>query len=780
MSIDKDRERLSQKKTLEWIRRELDPNELIPVLQTPSNRSQDYSVYSTLVPLDKVEYHRSHLEDYRPSSFLVSWFFSEDEKETTGIDMDEHGNPYLIIDPNPGETGGKEMYQRFRFSYYNLDYDVQTGEYFRLGLANNNEKVVVAVVEPNCVKIKFKELRRFLKSEDMYLMLRFDSSEYSEHSLTELGFCQNEIESDEIELSDGHLSWRYTYRETNVDGYQTECLLEARRLIGYAEIPKNKSGFIIGIDEHGNEVRRHPDEMGGVMYQGLPGWAPNPIFVRFNKEVLDRYYTRDSKYVVGDLRLIWHNAGNVERFLPLDDDHDDKVWVLFSCLDLLSDEELPHWQIHNIRPEGKVSETYINRYAPGRTSTESSRPEHRFRNRYFALSQLCNSKLGWNLLLPLNSDDEYRLRCLRVPSSDEQREFDELVQNIATILVDSLNQKGIKKLISAEELDRLEHEKDDPKSIDYLEAALYSCNVASDEKHIAFLRKLQRLRSIGSAHRKGKKYEKQLKKNFGIENQEYRQGFTRILRQAVGCLEFLIRVVRSGELIGKKELPLLYDLNEGLHTLLKELFPSGTEDVFASEAWIKESDLRTRRIADHLMIEVIGKFEGSVSEFIGLCESLMTSVNPCMNPTDRIKTLTDIAKIFIWHAERSFRDDINLIFQAQAANLQPTETFKRTAQNVPYNKKLVGYSLACVNLDEIKDCNWYRQYVAWYLSYASCYTLYAREHVWHANELDSVPVILEAVSAGQGAADVAEKVVNVGTVRKTTKDLAQIVERESG
>jgi len=37
-----------------------------------------------------------------------------------------------------------------------------------------------------------------------------------------------------------------------------------------------------------------------------------------------------------------------------------------------------------------------------------------------------------------------------------------------------------------------------------------------------------------------------------------------------------------------------------------------------------------------------------------------------------------------------------------------------------------------------------------------------------------VPVILDAVSVVQGAAGVAEKVVNVDAVRKTVKDLAQI------
>ena len=555
--------------------------------------------------------------------------------------------------------------------------------------------------------------------------------------------------------------------------------LEARRLIGYAEIPKNKSGFIIGVDEYGNEIRRDPRDLKGAMYQG-PGWSHNLIFVRFNKDVLDKYYERDSKYVVGDLSLTWHDRGNAERVLPIDDDHDDEVWVLFSRFALLPDEELAHWQIHNIRPEGRPSQTYINRYDPERTPTESNRPEHQFRNRYFALSQLCDAKLGWNLLLPLKPKDEYRLRGLRVPSSDEQKNFDEWVQNLATILIDSLNQKCIKQLLSDKELRGLEQKKDDPKSIDYLEAALCSCNVASSEKHIAFLRKLQGLRSVGSAHRKGKKYEKQLRKDFGIENQEYRQGFAKILQQAVGCLEFFTRVVERGELIRKRELPLLYDLNEHLHALLKELFPSGTEGIFANEAWIEEIDFETRRIANHLTTRGIDEFEGSPSEFRSLCKNLIVSMNSDITLSDIRGVLTDIAKVFISRAGSNLPYGINLLSDAQRANMQLTEFFEHVAGKAAYCKKLVEYSGVLIKLDEVKDCVWYPYYVAWYLSYANAYTLYAYEHVLHADESDSAPIILDAISVVQGAADVAEKIVTVDAVKKTAKDLEQVASALSG
>ena len=776
MGINEDRERLAQEKILEWIQRELDLDECVTVCQTPSDDSQDGSIYSTLIPLDKVEYHRSHLEDYMPPSGLVVVFSDPDGQETTGIDKDQNGNQYLIIDRNSGKIAGKEICQDFRL-FYDLYPSKDTSKYVLEDFVTK-EEVAIAIVEPNSVKIRFKELCRFLKSKKLYLSLRFGYSEYSEHSLSELGISDNEVESGEIELQDGHISWRRVYRETHKDGYQTECSLEARWLIGYAEIPKNKSGFIVGIDKYGNEIRRHPHELESAIYQG-PGWSPNPIFVRFKRGVLDKYYERDSRYIVGDLSLIWHDEGDVKHFLPIDDDHDDEVWVLFNSLALLSDEELPHWEMHNICPEGQLSETYINHYAPGRTSTESKQPHHQFRNRYATLSQSCRSRLGWNLLLPLRPADEYRLRCLRVLSSDEQKDFDELVQSLATILIDSLNQECLKKLVSDEEQEKLDCREDPPRSLDYLEAALRSCNVASAENHISFFRKLQQLRSSGSAHRKGRKYEKQMDKNFGIKNQKYREGFAKILRQAVECLEFLTRVVEGGELTGKKELLFLYGLNEHLHALLETLFPSGTEGVFADETWINEIDPETSHIASKLRTKVIGKFDGSPLEFKSLCENLMASMNPNISPSDIRGALTDIAKVFISEAGSNLPDGINLLSDARKADMQLTEFFEHVAGKAAYCKKLVGYSRVLIKLDEVKNCAWYPYYVAWYLSYASAYTLYTYEYVWHAEELDSVPVVLDAVSAVQGAADVAEKLVNVDGVRKAAHDLVRVAKCKS-
>ena len=122
---------------------------------------------------------------------------------------------------------------------------------------------------------------------------------------------------------------------------------------------------------------------------------------------------------------------------------------------------------------------------------------------------------------------------------------------------------------------------------------------------------------------------------------------------------------------------------------------------------------------------------------------------------------------------------ISLLFDAQRVNMQLTESFEHVAGKATYCKKLVEYSRVLIKLDEVKNCDWYPYYVAHYLSYASAYTLYAYEHVWHAEGLESMPIILDAISAVEGAADVAEKVVNVDAVRKTAKDLTRIVNEMS-
>ena len=75
----------------------------------------------------------------------------------------------------------------------------------------------------------------------------------------------------------------------------------------------------------------------------------------------------------------------------------------------------------------------------------SDQPDILFQQSYEQLQKACDEHLAWQLLKPLGPGDEYRLKRLRIPVSDEQCDFDDLVQDLQTILIESINVKGLKQ-----------------------------------------------------------------------------------------------------------------------------------------------------------------------------------------------------------------------------------------------------------------------------------------------------------------------------------------------
>lgn len=96
--------------------------------------------------------------------------------------------------------------------------------------------------------------------------------------------------------------------------------------------------------------------------------------------------------------------------------------------------------------------------------------------------------------------------------------------------VDSLNESELKKGIK-DSLSLVA-------SINILEQWFIDMGVSSYEKHIKFLRDLQKLRSTGSSHRKGKEYEKAAAK-FDVTGRGFLKSFEDILVQSNAFLAFL-------------------------------------------------------------------------------------------------------------------------------------------------------------------------------------------------------------------------------------------------
>ena len=562
MSIYLDQKGLSLAQMLEYMRRDLKLTDMI-IVYSDRKEHHDYGIYCALIPSRQVERALAKsswdlsighgvpctIEDYR----------SEEERVEYLRYGDDDGIEPLIInrDFNESQTNyGKrvpynEISEEFRL-FHNLYHDKETNEYIKIDDEGNEHGV--AAVKPDYIKIRLKEIRQFLAVKDMYLSVQFSFQGDSEYSFEELGVSEDEmVGEDETKpiretTRDGDICWWHWQHPV----YSDLRMLEGKRLIkplpksksvfpGFAEESKKKHvEFIIGIDEDGEEIIHTCDPTKLNHYGSNPDALSDLTPVYFGKQVLDQYYREPSKYSVEDSRVSCPWWG-----MRIDNHHDDKVIAWLRELCFLPYKEQLHWQSHNIPPEGGLSKTYFERYFKGSFTATSDQPEHLFKYSYAHLQKESEKYLGWQLLQPLDLRDEHHFKGLRIPSTDEQRDFDELVLSLTKILIDSLNQKELKKLISLEQEQNLSpDQKKNLKGIDYLELALNSCGVEDAAGHITFLRKLQRLRSRGSAHRKGSNYQK-IAKDFGIEDQNLRKVFAGILSKALDVLDYFIFLVRS-------------------------------------------------------------------------------------------------------------------------------------------------------------------------------------------------------------------------------------------
>ena len=586
MSIESDRARLSQKTKLESLRREVKPTDMVTVYQSENGDNYHKGIYCALIPSAQIEralsmasWDLSHgggipgtSESLKEGEWRVEYLRYGDDSgiEPLVVDREFHG----IRDDY------KEIAEEFRL-FHNLYHDKKSGEYLKIDDGGTEKKI--AVVKPNCVQIRLKEIRQFLAVKEMHFSIQFDCVEHSAHRVEELEFEQGGIEQ-----RDGLMFWRLYYDDSGGFGtHKAFSRLWGKRLFepmpksksgfgGFAEKPKEKFvEFIIGVDENGDEITYTSDPDVLANFFGANSAAPDYLTpVHFRKQVLDRYYQQPGKYSVEDSLL---RCGRL-WIMDIDNHHADKVcaWLGDLGRDLPYNEQL-HWRAYNIPPEGSMSKIYLGRQLMVQ-AMESDQPDLLFKDQYDDLQELCRENLGWQLLQPLVSDDQHHLQSLRIPATDEQRDFDELVLSLTKILIDSLHVKRLNSLLSDEQKEGLEEG-----SIARLEAVLASRSVEGATDHIAFLRNLQSLRSSSSAHRKGSKYRK-IAKHFDIEIQNLRDAFAGILWQALDFLKFLILLVRSGRVDNVEE----NKIEEG-YAILSEMI--GFVDSSATDGSVNHDDL---------------------------------------------------------------------------------------------------------------------------------------------------------------------------------------------
>ena len=561
MSIDADRERLSQAHNLEWVGRKLKATEMVTVYRWNSEDVRgDYFILGGLIPPKLVEEILSgeHISSVIENVWPEPTAYRLDRESPVkyfrwGVDEDMYGSEPLVIGRQFSKM--KENYieisEEFRL-FHNLYHDRATDTYIKIDEAGN--EITVVVVKSNEVQIRHQEIRQFLAIKQMCLSMLFEFNEYSTYSLQKLGLSDVEPEF----KRDGLMYWRHGYGgETGTyrKGFQSDSRLRGRRII--EPLPKSKSGlgdfaekrkyaeFIVDVDDNGDEVYHtcDPDKLGGLPEENSDA-ASKYTVIYFHKQVLDKYYNEPNKYTVEDSIVRCASLWSMQI-----DNHDpDKVCVFLDELGIhLPYTEQLHWKSHNISPEGGVSKTFYERMVEGKWAS-SDQPDILFKQSYEQLQKACNECLDWQLLKPLGPGDEYRLKRLRIPVSDEQCDFDDLVQDLQTILIESINVKPLKRLLPVAEKANLKCKG----SIEVLKEVLSFQSVEDTDHRVSFLQKLQALRSEGSGHRKGRSYRK-IANYFSVDSLGQREAFAEILKQALDTIEFLTSVVRGGKLSTKND-----------------------------------------------------------------------------------------------------------------------------------------------------------------------------------------------------------------------------------
>lgn len=545
-NIEEEKQRLSQAGFLSWLTKETRPTDMLTVYLNDVTKKHNRGIFCALIPnegikrsLDKASWDL-HEGDGLPGA-VVSNNGAEESVEYLRFGETSKIEPLIILRDFHGMREAYiEISEEFRL-FHRLYYDQKQNRYLKIEDSGN--EFTVAIVEPNRIQIRLQEIKQFLAIKEMHLAVMFDCVEHSMAKLSKL-----ELEETPVHQRENMLVYSFNYGD--MKGMSDTNAFS--RLMGKFFIepfPKEKSGFwgfapdkqkryadfIIGIDDSGDEIINTADDTQLANYFGANPGSPHYLTpVHFKKEVLDKYYHQPSKYSVEDGYL---RCGTLWG-LQMDNHQRDQVVAWLGDLGShLPYEEQLHWKSCNIAPTGNISETFHGRQIKAEFAN-TDQPEHLFKSKYDSLRRECEAKHGWTILLPLAPEDMHFFVSLRIPANDEQKDFDDLILALTKLLIDSLNEDALKKLSPDIEKNNITG------SISRLEKVLEEKNIPEYQKHTAFLRKLQGLRSTGTAHRKGGKYQKAIKE-FNLEERSLRDAFQDILNYGNAFLEFLEGLIQK-------------------------------------------------------------------------------------------------------------------------------------------------------------------------------------------------------------------------------------------
>ncbi len=296
------------------------------------------------------------------------------------------------------------------------------------------------------------------------------------------------------------------------------------------------SSFVIGRDEQGKDIESTCDEHKLSNYfvdRGTPHFL-TPVF--FNREVLVKYYQEPRRYRVSNSGVrcldLWS--------LPIDITEEELVQVWLGDLGCIPYKEQLHWRRFNVTPRGTITRHRWLRDFMAEFAEPTDDPIHYLHVAFEEVQREAKARCAAELFQGLHEKDRHAYETLHLPLTEEWKEFDEEVQALTKVTVDSLN---------VDFLSRESGQKIDGSlikgSIDLLEVWLAKIGVPQDIRAqiTQGLRAVQTIRSCAAAHRKGSEFERALQR-LQLNNLSNRAKVRKLVTDLSRALSLIAEAIR--------------------------------------------------------------------------------------------------------------------------------------------------------------------------------------------------------------------------------------------
>jgi hypothetical protein len=412
-----------------------------------------------------------------------------------------------------------DLSEEFRL-FHNLYHDRHNDRY--IFVDDRGNETVAAKIIPTRARVLTRLLRQYLAARQIALALFFDHRASAD---VDVEVAKVTFPSTKVTMMDRCYSF-------NVGEVTNRAF---SRLIGKKIIsppPITESGvwpyetarrgkfaeFIIGVGADGTPIVNSSDPDLLANYFGTNEGAPHYLTpVWFMRNVLAKYYDDPNKFSVEDGYLRCGSLWGIQ----IDNNLPDHVIVYLGDLgrDLHHDEQA-YWRHFNVTPGGaKSSETNFRRSFLAQFADPSA-PDLIFKQIYAQLNEAWTERFGWPFFRPLHEADAHILKQFRVPISEGLGEFESQLLFLVKLLIDSLNEVELATACGG----ALPNEKGISKLKRYLEKQKYPYV----DRDINLLRTLQELRSSGTAHAKGGKFDK-IQTALGLDRNSPRDVFRDLL-----------------------------------------------------------------------------------------------------------------------------------------------------------------------------------------------------------------------------------------------------------